>query len=221
MPPTKPGIIVTLNKNRYHQAGPVHLSNTNDANGKQKRAPKLGGITVSKIKTSNDNDKTNNAKPVEEENESAESHHDQDFNEKSSPTQSRPASESHDDHTIDQRDIADVNENSMNDIPNQKPIHDNSSDIVDQKETQIQMQPTKPGIIVTLNKNRYHQAGPVHLSNTNDASGKQKRAPKLGGVTVSKIKRSDDTSAVDYSQSIVVSADDANEPNNPVTTVAV
>ena len=280
---SNPNIIVTLNANRYHQAHNINRSNANDNNVTRTRASTMGGITVSKVKTSTDNDKTSdtgsvkirqNVTSAKEEHSSFESLYDIDFDEKSSAMDNQPVSQhsSDNDHsvnkfmkvpeiiesktpikspTISHKEYKsspiistnihviklpknkvsssfnihtnNVPDSNNNQTTNQKPNRSDSINSVMEEEEKMLTTHTKPGIIVTLNSNRYHQVQPVSHSNATVDNDTRNRASSFGGITVTKVKTSDitDKSVVSYLNNVIVSNDDENEINNPVTIVSV
>jgi hypothetical protein len=280
---SNPNIIVTLNTNRCHQAHNINRANAHDDNVTRTRASTFGGITVSKVKTSNDNDKTSdtgsvkirkNVTSAKEEHSSFESVYDIDFDEKSSAMDNQPVSQHSSDNdplvnkltkvseiiesktpikspTISHKEYKsspiistnthviklpknkvsssfnihtnNVSDSNNNQTTNQKSNRYNSINIVMKEEEKMLTTHTKPGIIVTLNSNRYHQVHPVSHSNSTVDNDTRNRASSFGGITVTKVKTSDNTdkSVVNYLNNVVVSNDDENEINNPVTIVSV
>ena len=219
----KPGIIVTLNTNRFHQAHPISNSNPKGDHDKRKQATTLGGIIVSKVKTSNvDADKiTKNTVTTKEENTSSESYRHQDSYEKSSITDNQPVSQdsSVDDSSLNKSskasEIPEKNKSSKNKVSpsydtrtsnasdsnnNQTTNRDDMINTVKENEENNLATHTKPGIIVTLNTNRYHHVRPMSSSNSKVDNDKRKQAPSFGGITVTKLKTtnvSDETNDVD------------------------
>ena len=206
----KPGIIVTLNADRFHQAHPINDSNPKGDHDKRKQATILGGIIVSKVKTSNvDADKiTKNTRTTKEENTSSESYGHQDSYEKSSIMDHQPVSQdsSVNDSSLKKlskaSEIPEKNKSSKNKASptydtrtsnalelnsNQTKNRDHMVNTVKEDEENNLATHTKPGIIVTLNPNRYHHVRPMSTSNSKVDEDKRKQAPSFGGITVTKV----------------------------------